>query len=63
MEPLLTPGETNLAALLRTMEPVLHPEVYVFCTVPPGQLGIRSSPANRIRPISYSYVVLCHMIM
>ena len=30
------PGETNLAALLRTLEPVLHPEVYVFCTVPPG---------------------------
>ncbi|MDF7814452.1 ACT domain-containing protein [Hymenobacter sp. YC55] len=32
----LTPGETNLDALLRTMEPVLHPEVYVFCTVPLG---------------------------
>lgn len=35
-------GETDLAALLRGMEPALHPESYVFCTlasVPDGVLG------------------------
>lgn len=30
-------GETNLDLLLRTMQPVLHPDEYVFCTLPPGQ--------------------------
>lgn len=49
MEPLLTPGETNLSALLRTMEPVLHPEVYVFCTVPPGQLLLHLTPVATFR--------------
>lgn len=28
------PGETNLAILLRSLEPVLHPDEFVFCTVP-----------------------------
>ncbi len=32
----LAPGETNLAALLQTMQPILQPDEYVFCTVPPG---------------------------
>jgi uncharacterized protein len=26
------PGETNLALLLRTLEPVLHPDEFVFCS-------------------------------
>ncbi len=29
-------GETELNALLRTMQPVLHRDNYVFCTVPYG---------------------------
>ncbi|UOQ66591.1 ACT domain-containing protein [Hymenobacter volaticus] len=45
----LTPGETNLDALLRTMEPVLHPEVYVFCTVPPGHLLLQLTPIATFR--------------
>lgn len=49
MEPLPTPGETNLAALLCTMEPVLHPEVYVFCTVPPGHLLSQLTPVATFR--------------
>jgi hypothetical protein len=28
-------GETSLAALLRQMTPDLHPEIFVFCTLPP----------------------------
>ena len=28
------PGGTNLAALLRAMQPVLHPDEFVFCTSP-----------------------------
>lgn len=31
------PGETNLDQLLRSMQPVLHPAAYVFCTLPLGQ--------------------------
>jgi hypothetical protein len=30
-------GETNLDQLLRSMQPVLHTEEYVFCTLPPDQ--------------------------
>jgi hypothetical protein len=30
------PGETDLRALLAGMTPTLRPEVYVFCTLPPG---------------------------
>ena len=30
-------GETDLAALLRSMQPVLHPEVYVFGTLKAGE--------------------------
>ena len=30
-------GETDLDILLRSMQPVLHPDEYVFCTLPPGQ--------------------------
>jgi uncharacterized protein len=29
----MTHGETDLAALLRTMEPQLHPQPFVFCSV------------------------------
>ncbi len=29
-------GETDLATLLRSMQPVLRPEIYVFVTMPPG---------------------------
>ena len=45
----LTPGETNLDALLRTMEPVLHPEVYVFCTMPPGSPPLALTPVATFR--------------
>jgi hypothetical protein len=31
------PGETNLRALLAGMNPMLRPEEYVFCTLPPGE--------------------------
>lgn len=31
------PGEINLDVLLRSMQPVLHPGEYVFCTLAPGQ--------------------------
>jgi hypothetical protein len=30
-------GETDLAKLLRTLRPVLHPEVYVFATLKRGE--------------------------
>lgn len=30
------PAETNLTHLLATMRPVLRPDEYVFCTLPPG---------------------------
>jgi uncharacterized protein len=30
-------GERDLATLLRSMQPVLRPEVYVFVTLPPGE--------------------------
>jgi hypothetical protein len=30
-------GETDLARLLRSMQPVLRPEIYVFVTLPPGE--------------------------
>ncbi len=30
------PGETDLKKLLRSMEPLLHEEEYVYCSVPPG---------------------------
>lgn len=33
----MTTGETDLPTLLRTMNPVLHPEEYVFCTLPDKQ--------------------------
>jgi hypothetical protein len=46
----LTPGETNLDALLRTMEPVLHPEVYVFCTVPLGS-SLSVAPVATFREV------------
>jgi len=29
----MTEGQTDLAVLLRSMEPVLHPDEFVFCTV------------------------------
>ena len=30
-------GETDLATLLRSTQPVLRPEIYVFVTLPPGE--------------------------
>ncbi len=30
-------GETDLATLIRSMQPVLRPEIYVFVTLPPGE--------------------------
>ena len=30
-------GETDLATLLRSMQPLLRPEIYVFVTLPPGE--------------------------
>jgi hypothetical protein len=30
-------GETDLATLLRSMQPVLRPEIYVFVSMPPGE--------------------------
>ena len=35
-------GETDVATLLRSMQPVLGTEVYVFVTIPPGE----SAPAK-----------------
>ena len=35
-------GETDLATLLRSMQPLLRPEIYVFVTLPPGE----PAPAN-----------------
>ena len=32
-------GETNLDTLLRTLNPTLHADTYVFCTIPEGQYG------------------------
>lgn len=39
-------GETDLATLLKTMRPVLHPEVYVFATLKPGE-----APPASVTPI------------
>jgi uncharacterized protein len=39
-------GETDLVTLLRSMRPVLHPEVYVFATLKPGE-----EPAPSLAPI------------
>lgn len=33
----MTTGETDLPTLLRTMNPMLHPDEYVFCTLPDKQ--------------------------
>lgn len=33
----MTTGETNLQTLLDTMNPILHPDEYVFCTLPDKQ--------------------------
>lgn len=33
----MTTGETDLPTLLRTMNPILHPDEYVFCTLPDKQ--------------------------
>jgi len=33
----MTTGETDLLTLLRTMNPVLQPDEYVFCTLPDKQ--------------------------
>jgi hypothetical protein len=38
-------GETNLAALLRSMTPVVHPATFAFCALPPG-----ASPPAGCRP-------------
>lgn len=38
------PGETDVAILLATMQPVLRAEAYVFCTITPSELA--SLPAT-----------------
>lgn len=42
-------GETNLAALLRGMRPVLRDGVYVFVTLPPGSDRLRIEPLMSFR--------------
>ena len=42
----MTTGETDLAILLRSMRPVLHPEVYVFTTLRPSD-----TPPPSLAPI------------
>ncbi len=37
-------GETQLAVLLKTMKPVLQPQVYVFCSVQPGNVPAKIDP-------------------
>ncbi len=41
-------GETHLDTLIRSMEPVLHDDVFVFCTVPDkqGSSSLTSSDAH-----------------
>ena len=43
-------GETDLATLIRSMQPVLRPEVYVFVTLPPGEPApAKLSPVMTLR--------------
>ncbi|HVJ43422.1 MAG TPA: ACT domain-containing protein [Dongiaceae bacterium] len=42
-------GETNLAALLRGMRPVLRDGIYVFVTLPPGSDRLRIEPLMSFR--------------
>jgi hypothetical protein len=42
----MTAGETNLATLLSSMRPALHPEIFVFATLKRGE-----TPAASIDPI------------
>ena len=42
-------GETNLAALLATMQPVLNPGEYVFCTAPAGAAVPMSAVSGTFR--------------
>ena len=39
-------SETDLVTLLRSVQPVLHPKVYVFATLKPGE-----KPATSVNPI------------
>jgi hypothetical protein len=43
-------GETELATLLRSMQPVLRPEIYVFVSTPPGEPApAKLSPVMTLR--------------
>ncbi|WP_049762748.1 ACT domain-containing protein [Chloroflexus aggregans] len=42
-------GETDVATLLATMQPVLHAEAYVFCTITPRELaGLAATPLGLV---------------
>ncbi len=44
------PGETDVATLLATMQPVLRAEAYVFCTITPRTLaGLAATPLGLFR--------------
>ncbi|WP_322488415.1 ACT domain-containing protein [Chloroflexus sp.] len=44
------PGETDVATLLATMQPVLHAEAYAFCTITPRELaGLAATPLGIFR--------------
>jgi uncharacterized protein len=42
-------GETDLQALLRSMRPVLHPQIYVFATLKAGELPNSIDPIMTFR--------------
>jgi uncharacterized protein len=43
------PGERDLHQLLRNASPSLHPEVFVFCTLPEGDLPADVKPVCTLR--------------
>lgn len=43
------PPISDLAELLRAMQPVLHPGVYAFCVIPDGSDTTRFSPLGTFR--------------
>lgn len=44
------PGETDVAMLLATMQPVLRAEAYVFCTITPSELAsLSATPLGMFR--------------
>ena len=47
-------GETNLNTLLQSMQPLLHPEEYVFCTLgdkPGGMASLRDFSDSHLTPV------------